>query len=81
MEQIKNILFDFINFFIVYNINMGRPKIYTEDEIKKRKYAYQKKYQKKRYEEDDEFREKIKKRILLKYVKNNNPVGRPKKKN
>jgi hypothetical protein len=44
---------------------MPKPKIYTDEELKQRKKEYDIYYQKKRYNEDIEFREKKKERTKI----------------
>lgn len=46
---------------------MGRRKIYTEEEKKQRKKEYDIKYQNKRYENDENYRDKKKELSQKKY--------------
>lgn len=48
----------------------GRPPIFTAEERKARKREYDLSYQKKRYKEDPEFRERNKKNQKSWYLKN-----------
>lgn len=50
----------------------GRPKMYTAEEIKEHRNAYNVKYLKERYNTDPEFRRKEIDRNLEKYYKNKN---------
>lgn len=60
---------------------MARPQMYTPEELKERKATYQREYMKKRYNEDEEFREYEKERKSSSYIKNGRPAGRPKNNN
>lgn len=51
---------------------VGRPKIYTDEELKENKKRYDVKYLRERYHKDAEFREECKIRVR-KYNKKNAP--------